>query len=155
MYLTYVFEFSNNSNKNAAKQEIIPLGGWILAVHRIRFYLIVKLPNSFFHSEILAEPYEEINKEENCDVARNTPKVMRHPVHTVCNWQHWYGDDKAVNNRLLQKAPAFHFPNSRRSSESSSIYQGAYCLNDDGIQLVAAKSSQLRHYRIILSLDST
>ena len=27
MYLTYVFEFSNNSNKNAAKQEIIPLGG--------------------------------------------------------------------------------------------------------------------------------
>ena len=27
MYLTYVFVFSNNSNKNAAKQEIIPLGG--------------------------------------------------------------------------------------------------------------------------------
>ena len=63
----------------------------------------------------------QINKKEDEDIARDTPKAMRHPVHTVSNWQHRYGDNKAVNNRLLQKAPCFNFPDNRSSAERGSV----------------------------------
>ena len=58
------------------------------AIYLVCFYFLVKLLNPFLHSKVLAEPDEEINEEENCDVASDTPKAMRHPVHTVSDRQH-------------------------------------------------------------------
>ena len=87
----------------------------------ILFYFIVKLLNPFLHSKVLSKPNEKINEEEDDDIACYSQKAMRHPVHTISDRQHCYGNDKAVNYRLLQKAPVFNFPDNRCSSERGSV----------------------------------
>ncbi len=61
---------------------------YLSAAYRIRFDFIINRLYFFLHSKVLTEPDEEIDKEENSDIARYTPKAMRHPVHTVSNRQH-------------------------------------------------------------------
>ena len=60
----------------------------LTAVNRIRFDLVVKRFNSFLHSKVLSEPNEEIDREEDDDIACYSQKAMRHPVHTISDRQH-------------------------------------------------------------------
>ena len=61
---------------------------YLSATYRIRFDFIINRLYFFLHSKVLTEPDEEIDKEENSDIACYTPKAMRHPVHTISDRQH-------------------------------------------------------------------
>jgi hypothetical protein len=79
--------FSNSNRRQAGDYPTWRLK-YLSAAYRIRFDFIINRLYFFLHSKVLTEPDEEIDKEENSDIARYTPKAMRHPVHTVSNRQH-------------------------------------------------------------------